>query len=114
MKKHRASKRYAAALFELSKEEKVVDVVSENMTIIGNILESNSDLIQVLESPDVAKEDKNQILQKLFKAFIKEIHPTVNNLMRLLLEKNREMLIPEIIDWYLEMEDEYKNIQRAE
>lgn len=114
MKKHRASKRYANALFELCKEEKVVDTVSENMAMIGDTMESNPDLIAVLESPNVTKKDKNQILQQLFKISKEEVHPVVNKLLQLLLNKNREMLIPEIAEWFLELEDEYKNILRAE
>ncbi len=111
MKKHRASKRYATALFELSKEENVISTVSENLKMIDNTLSESKELELLLDSPDVSKQDKKSILEELF---ADKVHVIVNNLFKLLLEKNREMLIPEIIEWFFEMEDDYNNIVRAE
>ena len=111
MRKHRASKRYATALFELCSEQKAVDAVSQDMAAIAEVLNTTPELVTVLESPDVSKKEKTAILEQLFKG---KVHPVVSNLLQLLLHKNREMLLPEIADWYHELEDLHKNIQRAE
>ena len=58
---------YGDALFELAVEENRVDSIQEEITELLQILRENGELLQVLTHPEILKEDKEQMLENIFK-----------------------------------------------
>ena len=54
------SKSYAVALYELSKESSVLDIVENQMKSIKKLLRDSSDFREILLSPTIEKEDKKK------------------------------------------------------
>ena len=66
MKSTKAAIRYAKALLEMSIEQKVIDLVSFDMTRILNVAESSRDFISFLNSPIIKTDKKIAVISKLF------------------------------------------------
>jgi F-type H+-transporting ATPase subunit delta len=106
----RVTRRYAKALFELAQDENILDAVENDLKMIMAAYQKSSDLPLLLESPIIPTREKRVALDKLFKQHVQQV--TYDFLM-LLLDKNREENLPEIIDHYMKSLDEYRGIVRG-
>ena len=61
------SERYAAALYDLAAEKKLVDPVLEDLSNLKNILKNNKELSLVIKSPLITSIDKLNIFESLLK-----------------------------------------------
>ena len=61
------SDRYAAALYDLAAEKKLVDPVLEDLSNLKNILKDNKELSLVIKSPLITSIDKLNIFESLLK-----------------------------------------------
>src|SRR6056300_399884 len=61
------SDRYAAALYDLAAEKKLVDPVLEDLTNLKNMLKDNKELSLVIKSPLITSIDKLNIFESLLK-----------------------------------------------
>ena len=61
------SDRYAAALYDLAAEKKLVDPVLEDLSNLKNILKNNKELSLVIKSPLITSIDKLNIFESLLK-----------------------------------------------
>ena len=59
------SDRYAAALYDLAIEKKVVDFVLENLQNLKKAIDDNKELSLLVKSPLISSKDKLEILIKL-------------------------------------------------
>lgn len=84
---------YSNALFQLSSEENLLDVVHNDLTQCANIFKSQDEFLKILSSPIVAIDDKMSMLKAVFQNDCNEL---VFNFMCLLAEKNRMDLFCEI------------------
>lgn len=107
----KVSKRYAKALFELAQERKIVERVAEEMIAIQNLYQQSSDFSSLLESPVIESSEKLKIFTVLLK---EKVQSVTFNFLSLLLEKNREDYLPEIIFYFLKIVDESKGIVRGQ
>ena len=57
--------RYASALYELALENKAVDLVLKDLSLIKEILNNNKDMQLVVKSPLISSNDKLEIILKL-------------------------------------------------
>lgn len=78
--------RYATSFFELAKEENLLDTAFSDIVAISQALKDNKDLLNVLCSPIIKAEDKNEIILKVFKD---EIHEYTKNFLMVLNSKKR-------------------------
>ena len=60
-------KSYAVALFELANEAKQLELYQEETKAISNILKDNKEFIELLNNQFVNKDDKKELLDKVFK-----------------------------------------------
>jgi len=97
----KAAKRYANAYFKTALELKVLEQAKEDMLLIQETFKSSPDLRVFLHSPVIKKDKKRAAITAIFGNKIREI---TNNLLKILLDKDREMLIEDItrqfIDFY--------------
>ena len=59
------SDRYALALYDLAFENKVIDLVLENLESIQNVINNNKELRLLVKSPLIVSNDKLEILLKV-------------------------------------------------
>ena len=85
--------RYAKAFFSLAKEKQMLDVLKEDIDLIGKLSGESADFILLLESPVIKTSQKVKLLTSIFKDKVNEL--TINFLV-LIAENKREIHIPGI------------------
>ena len=105
------ARRYAQAFFAIAQEKNQVDKFEEELTLIMESINSNADLAKFINHQLVKPEAKKDTLQKLF---ADKISDTTLNLLELLVDKHREVLISEIAKEFLVYANAARNIQEAE
>lgn len=89
----KAAKRYANAYLETALELKVLENAKKDMLLIQKTFSSSPDLRVFLHSPVIKKEKKRAAIKAIFN---KDMQDITNNLLNILLDKDREMLIEDI------------------
>lgn len=107
MKPNILTHRYAKAFMELAMQNNVVDKCLDGLLLVKTTIENSEELRTLIHQPFVSKEHKINILTKLFKDKTESV---IIDLLRLLVEKNRDEIITEIYDEYHELYLEYKKI----
>ncbi len=110
MKGSRVAKRYAAALFEGAKDQKLLETVEKELDFLNKTYYEEKTFRQLIDSPVISNAEKIKAIQALFG---EKLHPYVLNFLILLIRKNRESLLPGIVAYYGEFLDEYRGIVRG-
>lgn len=92
------AKRYAKALFEVAQSSKNVEGVEADLKVIAAALQSNEDFAKFLVHPNIASNDKLDVLNKAFGGTVSE---TVLNTLGVLVESGRESIIEELLENYV-------------
>jgi F-type H+-transporting ATPase subunit delta len=98
--------RYAIALYDLSLEEKVEELILKDIKNIQSIFELENDLSKILKLSQISKEDKKAILADLFSFS----HPYVLNTLKLMVDKHRASHILEMCKSYRSLYAQKHNI----
>jgi F-type H+-transporting ATPase subunit delta len=109
MNKDVVAKRYAEALFQLAKEQKTVDTIEQNLRVVKEVFVANDELRKFLQLPTITKETKKQVINETFSS----ISDAVLQLLFLLIDRQRDGIIPALADDYIERANEYRNIAEA-
>lgn len=104
------SKRYAVALFELAKEADKVDLFNSQVELVYNSIRQDKDFLSVLNHPRISGGEKFNLFQNIYKDNISE---EILGLISIVVKKNRETEILEILEVFLELVREYKGITTA-
>ncbi len=104
------SKRYASALFEAGLELNKIKEFNEELDFIKRILEEEPQLLQILKHPKINKDEKKDLMNKLFKNKTSE---EIINFVYVLIDKRRDNHILEIADYYKELFNEHENIMKV-
>ena len=102
MSERRAAYRYAKAFLDLAIEQKNVQKIYEDMSLILATIEENDNLRDVLQSPILTTESKNNALQAIFK----QADPLTGSLLDLLSVNKRVGILAEIAEQYIALYDE--------
>lgn len=111
MAETKVSNRYAASLIDLALEKKSLDELSRDMELVHSTILSSKDLNNLLHSPVIKNEMKKSILSEIFKNKISE---DSLDFIIFVVNKNRENLLNNIIEQFLEMRDQELGIARVE
>ncbi len=103
------AKRYAAALFQLGQEKSMLDKIEEELRVVRTVFQSNEKLLPYLNHPGVTREKKQSLLKDAFKGVSKE----VQNTLFLLVDKRREDIILEMIQFFIEKANDVRNTADA-
>jgi F-type H+-transporting ATPase subunit delta len=103
------ARRYALALFQLVKEQQLIDTVEEELRVVKEVFFVNEDLKAVLQSPKVSREKKKAILSTAFAA----VNPLVLNTLMLLVDRHRENEIIDVANEFIELANEERGIESA-
>ena len=103
--------RYANALFQLAKEAKVIDTVSNDLTSLEVSINSDVEILKFIQNPSIKKSLKvqffNTVSQKL------ELSKLTENFIGLIIKKNRVHYILEMIRAFNDLLSELKGIKSA-
>ncbi len=102
---------YAQALYELAKENKIVDSILEELEFVEKIFQDHPELFTFFELPFVADKEKHAILEKSFTDILHSIHL---NFLKILVVKNHIGMFPKIVHFYHNFADEALGRIRAE
>lgn len=110
--------RYAAALYEIASEEKVltkykskVDEIEDELKAIEQVIAENADLQKLLYHPQITPAAKKELLDKLFKGKISEV---TGNFLALLVDRRRETFFTDIVAEYIALANAGRNIVAAQ
>lgn len=106
----KVAKRYANALFLISKEQKTLDAVSEDLKALAQCLELSADMRLFIRNPIFKKEERVQLLTNVFK---NSLHPSVLNFLMFLVDKNRLNLLGDVIAMFHDLFMQHHNIQEV-
>jgi len=104
----RLASRYAKSLIGLAIEKGSLENVFADMQWLKSVCESNRDFVNLLKSPVINKDVKKKILGSVSAGKLSEMTVGFNNL---LINKNRENILPEIVNAFITAYKELKNIQ---
>lgn len=111
MSEYKISQRYATSLLESAVEKNKLDLISGDAKLIASALRESPQLGRVLSSPIVKPHVKLAILDEIFKS---KVSADTINFLHFLVEKNRENLLADIIELFLDLRDEKMGIVNVE
>lgn len=103
------AKSYGEALYELAKEAGKLSVYKEQLLEIDSFLSDNKDLNKFLKHPKISKDEKKELLVKIFN----ESENYIQNFIQLLIDKGRFAHFSDIVKCFIKMYNEEHNIQIA-
>lgn len=103
------AKRYALALFQLGKENQLLDKLEEELRVVKEIVTFNPGLTALLKSPKLTKEKKKAIIKEAFSS----ASPFVLNTLNIMIDRHREDHISGLADYFIQLANEEKGIAQA-
>jgi F-type H+-transporting ATPase subunit delta len=87
------ARRYAQALFDISRKEGAAERVETDLETIDALLRTQPNLLRVLRAPVIARPQKKELVRRLFES---QISSLTLRFLYLLIEKRREAVLPEV------------------
>ncbi|RNC85571.1 MAG: ATP synthase F1 subunit delta [Balneola sp.] len=107
----KAARRYATALLETAKEQKVVDPILKDILFVKNTIDGSKELIAFLKSPIIKPDDKKAALSTLFS---KEVNKLTAEFISLIASKERAAILHEITVAFIHQYNQYAGIIEVE
>lgn len=98
MKEIAVGNRYALAIYDIAKDLNRLEEMYKELKVVMETYELNNDFKNFINHPLVKKEDKKEVLSKLFS---KEFSEETINLLHYLIDKSRLSQIKAIVTEYL-------------
>ncbi len=106
----KVASKYASALFELALDQKLEDQFKEDIHFIKDIISTHPELIDVLSKIQFTKTQKKELINDVFKPYV---HSFTINLLYLLVDKNRTMVLHHFVEEYIHLHNQHFNIVEA-
>ncbi len=103
----KVARRYATALFTTAQKNDVVKSVEDDLSAITSLLENDAKFKDFLQSPNVGREEKIRIAEKLFSDRVTAL---TMQALRLMLVKRREHEIGNIRDEFVALRREHGSV----
>lgn len=110
MKDHRASQRYARALFELAEMGGSLDRVQKELDEVSELIEKYHEISNLLMNTTIAREEKEDFLDKILP---EKTSSLVVNFIKVLIKKRRFKELPFITEDFHRLYEKKKGIQRV-
>ncbi|WP_102026431.1 F0F1 ATP synthase subunit delta [Salirhabdus sp. Marseille-P4669] len=102
--------RYAVALFQLGQEKSLLATLEEELRVVREVFETNSNITTFLNHPAVSTEQKKAIVKDAFQHASKELINTLS----LMIDRRRAEEIPAMASAFVGMVNEFNGVQEAE
>lgn len=103
--------RYAEALYELANAEGLVDQVENELKSINRVIADSPELQKVLYHPRITPADKKDVLKVLFAG---KISPVTENFLFLLVDRQREAFLGDIVEYFSLQANRARNVVSAQ
>lgn len=104
------AQRYAQALMGIGEDNNTLDVFKENLLAVKKVFEENKDLDLFLNHPTIPVGEKKSLIDEILKD---KISAFILNIIKILLDKNRFFLYGSIVNNYISLLNEKRNISTA-
>jgi F-type H+-transporting ATPase subunit delta len=104
------AKKYAKALFLATKDKGLIDQAYEQITDLGKLIKGDKLLLNFLGAPQVLDEHKEKLVRDVFGPRLEQLFV---EFLIVVLDKNRVMQLPAIIDEFNRLVEASKGIGRA-
>ena len=91
---------YGGSLYELAKDESLGKLIGEQLAVLQQSFRQEPDFIRLLSSPNLAKQERCQILDDSFRG---KVHPYLLNFLKILTEKGYMRHFSHCCDAYAEL-----------
>ncbi|MFW6043432.1 MAG: ATP synthase F1 subunit delta [Marinilabiliaceae bacterium] len=102
--------RYAKGLFELGKEKDVLDKLYKDSFLLLQHCREVKDFCLFLNNPVVKNSRKKEVVQKILG---QEQHPFMLKFINLVIDHNREALLPDMVLYFEELYKKHKGIRNV-
>jgi F-type H+-transporting ATPase subunit delta len=107
MRNTRVARRYALALLTAAEGQKNLDAVAADMDVLGTLARRSRDLLLFFASPVISIPRKRAVLHSLLAG---KVQPMTLSFVDLLTTKQREALLPDIVEQFGALRDEQRGI----
>lgn len=107
MQNPRLAGRYAKSLLDLAIERGELETVLADVQWLQALCNASAEFVNIMKSPVISNDKKRGVLEAVTKGKISEMTAGFN---RLLVTKNRESNLPEILEAFVKQYKVYKNI----
>ncbi len=104
------SKRYANALFEIAKEKNKIYEFEVQLNFILNCIKEDKEFLNILKHPHISYSQKFDIFEKAFK---NNVYEEILGFIYIIIKKNRENELIDILKMFLDIINKYKNTTTA-
>lgn len=102
--------RYAESLFDLAKEENQVTQYLDDIKLVGEVLDSDPQIVQFFNHVLIENDKKIQLLDQSFKGNVDQY---VLNFLKLLVQSIRIRYIDDIVKSYINLSNQYLGIEEG-
>jgi len=102
--------RYAKAFIDLAKNQDLLDKFNDDLALVKETIENSKELKDFLEHPLISPIDKKDAVSSIFND---QISHYTSNLVKLLIDKNRVLVLVLLYDHYRVMLNRMRNISTA-
>lgn len=106
----RLAGRYAKSLIDLANERNELEAVYADMQYLQAVCKQSSEFVSLLKSPVISIALKSKAIEAVTKGNISELTAAFN---QLLISKNREFYVPEIVDAFIDQYNTIKGIHKV-
>lgn len=101
------SQTYGEALVELANEEGIASSMLEEIQSVREIIKSNPDFVKLMLHPGIAKQEKLQVVDSVFKD---KVSDQLTGLIRIIVENERFKEIDSVFQYYIDKVKESQGI----
>jgi F-type H+-transporting ATPase subunit delta len=98
------ARRYARALLEVAAETAQLDTVSSQLTSLVQAMEGSAELADVMANPAYSRQQRQRVVESI-SALIGGVEPALASALRLLVDRNRLVYLPDIARLFRDMVD---------
>lgn len=110
MKDHRASLRYARALFELAETGNVLDELHQELARVSELVDRHPEISHLLLNTTISREEKEDFLEKILPEGASSL---LVNFIKVLIKKKRFQNWMPIAEKFQKLYEENKGLQRV-
>lgn len=111
MSENKAGSRYAKSLIDLSTEQNLLEEIKNDMVLIEQVIDQNSELEAILQNPVISLDKKASILEEVFG---KSVNAITRSYLKLVVQKGRAGILYDTTKAFIRQYNEIKGIITAE
>jgi F-type H+-transporting ATPase subunit delta len=104
------ARRYAQALFAMSRKGGVLERVETDLDTVDALIRTQPNLLRIMRAPTIPRANKKDLVRRLFES---QISPLTLRFLSLLIDKRREATLPDVSREFRALSDAARNVLPA-